>query len=461
MSLIFRTTFLEPKFFYEYADDRRRIFNDVQQSDIFFLNKEKESKKAFLEFLPSFELFFTEAEARGIKLYPLDLFAVEEDIVRVHTPAELLERAPGIVSISLTERKEQSSNFVTLHISTSVDQEQAEWILKRLKIFEYPTILNEASPRELDEEVGTETQVFRDNLTVSRYSSRFSLAVSLLHKTREQHVPFFLEKLTTYADEVFSKLVEVFAEEQKYRLFFEDDAHSRLISFEEKFKSKGEEYSSLYFNPCGPLLDEFGMRSSVHHGLATVSVLFTFDGSIAHPNYSFTQWLEKQCGGEEVWKSELEVLFCTAEDTTNTESQEKALQELVRIANDASLSDVGGKEIIAFFLRHAQDDEERDPSMYIHAVHSLRWIRSVETREFFFTLIAERKFAGTLSILVQALAEYKDDASADALIDLLHDERVSEEDRSLARQGLKQMYVYLKESSQESLRQKIAPHIAG
>lgn len=454
MSGVFRTTFLEPKFLYCYEDDFRKIFKDKEQSDAFFREKDITSKKIFLSFLLRLERIFSEAHERNILINTLEISGTHQSSEIVSTPQAMVKALPGVVSISCnTVGEERGANFVVLNIAREIDIASATWLLSEIQTCNYLRSLGnrEAIAVEGDD---TECAVFRNELTVNRYAHNFSLAVSLLHNVRINHEDEFEHMLTAVIDTIFPRLEEAFQDESTYGLFFEDGAHKRLVSFAERFGRAGEVGSHELFNVHGPLLDEFGMRASQNIGLITASILFTFEGEIAHPNYSFTQWFERICVGEEVWRNELSALMKQAEDFSDTKVQERAMDALVRIGKDAALRTVGGKEVIDFLLKHGRA-QAHDP-MRILAIRNLQWYKSPESKEFFLTLLKERNLADCMSIIAQALAEFTDMESADALIEVLQDVQVSEDDHRWARYGLKQMDAYLKDPSQEALRQRIA-----
>jgi hypothetical protein len=201
------------------------------------------------------------------------------------------------------------------------------------------------------------------------------------------------------------------------------------------------------------------MRFRDDIGLVNVSVLFLFDGEIAHPNYSFTKWFRRVCWGEDVWKRELEDLFRKVEDSSNEEEQKHAISELVKIVGDQALLNVGGREAIEFLLKHARSSDYGEKSIRTKVISEIRYTRIPEFKKLFFEIIKERKLNNVMNIIAQGLAEYADDESASVLIELLQDPNLGEDDRRSVKYGLKQMDVYLKNVEQQGLKEKIANFI--
>jgi hypothetical protein len=459
MSGSFRINFLEPKFVYHYEDDYSKIFKDEEQSNDFFDGREKLSKKIFLTLLPELDVFLGETITSKIRLEPIDLLVTNIGSNIVNSGEEMVSFSPGVVSINLNKENGRGGfNFVTLNIASKPSLEDSKFLIDNLRKFNYSLYLE--NERKIDESIrNDELVVFKKLISTNRYSNKFSLAISLPQEIRIDNEPEFKERIKKFTDGIFPKLEKAFEDEEMQRLFFDNDGYKRLISYKEKFKADGEEGDLQYFNVYGPSLDDYGMRFRDDIGLVNVSVLFLFDGEIAHPNYSFTKWFRRVCWGEDVWKRELEDLFRKVEDSSNDEEQKHAISELVKIVGDQALLNVGGREAIEFLLKHARSSDYGEKSIRTKVISEIRYTRIPEFKKLFFEIIKERKLNNVMNIIAQGLAEYADDESASVLIELLQDPNLGEDDRRSVKYGLKQMDVYLKNVEQQGLKEKIANFI--
>lgn len=459
MSGSFKITFLEPEFVYHYEDNFRKIFKDEDQSRDFFEEKTIISRKAFLSFLPAFETFLKEAKERGILLSKIDL-AKTIDFDAIDYKLEIKQSPEGIIHLNLNRSLDDGgANFIELYSSEVVSKENIEWLINRVGEFNYLSFLKDK--QKIIESVPKESlDVFKSSLHEIKYSEKFSVATSLLFNMRAIHEVEFRKSLVVLLDRVYPALETLFKNKEKLKLFFDDESYEKLISYKEKFGQVEEQNTAEHFNVYGPALDEFGTRMSINVGLMKVTVLFLFsDNTSVFPNQSFTLWLQRVASGRDLWEAELMSLFKKAEDFSNEELQQKALEELASIGRDEALQDVGGREIINFLITHAKSEEKGEKTMRIMALRKLQWLKRDIVKQFFIDCIRERKIEGAMSIIGQALAEYMDQESADVLIDLLGDASVPDDDKTWAKYGLKQMDVYLKDPNKQPLKQKIAPYI--
>lgn len=296
--------FLETSFFYEYEEGVRKAFINGEQAERYFTSKRTRSTKVFVAALPLFSRFFNEAKQHGIKLGTLQLRRLRHNELHgepVKSATALVskpnERVPRLLVLDLNAGEQDSydTNRFVVKLEEKLNQEQASWLLTRVKALRYTKLAQrEAEIEAVSDEAAKR---WKAGTAATRVGKNYVLCVGFTEEIRPENEAAFRAQVDALITELHPLVDKGLSDAENLKKFFTGDA-TRLLSIETKLEKMPQDLAPLC-NPYGPLLDELGMRTAVQSGALKVTLLFAskdrWGANAGDPqlNVALTQWLEQ------------------------------------------------------------------------------------------------------------------------------------------------------------------------
>ena len=446
--------YIEPEYLYSFKESTRKILRN-KDYDSYFAGKRRLHKSVMKLALPQLQAFIAQLRAAKIAIVPLVLDQHSGAAVS-RSAKDLVEQSQrGALELALEGSKGRTQ--ILLQLKMPISGEQAALLLRLAKAVQFEALHqmwtknNSPSAAETD---------FVDGLTLPRFYSKYSLALTLPAIMRAKELRYFEAAMRRQLTRVAPTIARGFAQHLKRKIVWVDPR--QLVSMrvhKPKLYQRAltrDPYASI-FNPFGPLFDGVGRRSSARSGLLTYSMLFVSNkpwndhSPYASNRAGFESWLQQIVRGPKHLRAEAAAQLQRA--FANDKESQRYIEGLVA---NPHLRELVGQRVIAQLVGMALDGHPDRLQSQLIALKLLRNSTGPERKKVLVELVRREQFSKKMAVLSQLASDVYDAKVVRLLIGVMGHRSASEDDKRWAKNALQTIRNVAKRRKQTRLVRQIS-----